>query len=302
MEQSGHATKSNDVTITGGDSSELRAPNPWIALLGSLALPPVGHVYSGAARRGIVIAVLGLVARALALFSILAVPGRPSLLFYAAVVIATYAWTGLDAFAIAKAQRLSFTPRSYQRGRTYAVTALVAIVAGMLLASGMRNFLQAFRQPSPSMRPTLEVGDYFFIDKAGYAGREPARGDIVAYRWPQDPSKEFVKRVIGLPGDSIEVRAKRVFIDGAAIDEPYAIHTDGEMRPGGLDPRDNFGPYEVPASMYFVLGDDRDNSNDSRYSGPVQRRAIRGRAFLVYWSWDPARSAVRWDRIGLRPR
>jgi len=159
---------------------------------------------------------------------------------------------------------------------------------------------QATQVPTPSMVPTIFVGDHFFLDKIAFPGNFPEvvrgwlprrqieRGDIIAFRPPPRAgmTTPFVKRVIGIPGDTIEVRNKVVFLNGGIVDEPYKIHTAASN--GGVGIGDNYGPVTVPPDQFFVMGDNRDNSNDSRFWGFVDRESIIGKPLFVYWSYASA--------------
>lgn len=163
---------------------------------------------------------------------------------------------------------------------------------------------QATQVPTESMKPTILVGDHFFLDKLAFPANYPAvlrpflprrsvsRGDIVAFKSPTDGNIPFVKRVIGLPGDTIEVRNKDLYINGTKMEEPYKIHVDSTTyspdawTPEELKIRDNYGPVTVPADSFFVMGDNRDNSNDSRYWGFVTREELIGKPLFVYWSYE----------------
>ena len=128
----------------------------------------------------------------------------------------------------------------------------------------------------------------------------PDRGDIIVFMFPEDETKDFIKRVIGLPGDRVEVRDKNVYINGQPLSEPYTQHVDPAVLPHQVQPRDNLGPLTVPSDSYFVMGDNRDQSLDSRFWGYVKREKIKGKAFLIYWSWDSRGDLahmVRWERI-----
>ena len=154
---------------------------------------------------------------------------------------------------------------------------------------------QATVVPSESMQPTVLVGDHFFIDKVGFRANVPdslqpyiparpvERGDIVALWSPEEPGLRLIKRVVGLPGETVEGRGQTVYIDGVALDEPYTRHT--HPLPGH---RDDFGPVRVAPDHYFLMGDNRDNSNDSRFWGTAPSEALIGRALFVYWSYDTA--------------
>ena len=177
-----------------------------------------------------------------------------------------------------------------------------ALLIAVIFVNFARIFVfQAFKIPTGSMVDNLLIGDHIVVNKFLYGPpggfgrlmpfREIQRTDVVVFRYPLDPRTDFVKRVIGLPGDSIEIRDKQVLVNGTRLDEQYVIHLDRETyprRPSLPEPfrsRDQFGPYTVPAGHYFVMGDNRDSSNDSRYWGPVKRELIKGRAFMVYWSF-----------------
>jgi signal peptidase I len=185
-----------------------------------------------------------------------------------------------------------------------------AIVTALILALVIRAYIiQAFKIPSGSMIPTLLVGDHILVNKFLYGTkipfsdkkilvlREPEKGDVIVFKYPENPKKDFIKRVVATEGDVIEERNKVVYVNGKAIAEPYARHFDRTFRSGGMDPRDNFGPLVVPEDKLFVMGDNRDQSYDSRYWGFVDLKAIRGKALLIYWSWDPD-NWLRFNRIG----
>jgi len=180
--------------------------------------------------------------------------------------------------------------------REYYEALLIAIV----FINFARIFaFQAFKIPSGSMEDNLLTGDHIFVNKFIYGPkdpmvsgllplREPRRGDIIVFRWPDDPKTDFVKRVVGLPGETVTIREKRVFIDGREIAEPYVVFRTGEtLRANHPDAnRDHFGPFKVPPGEYFMMGDNRDRSHDSRFWGTVPRAMMKGRAFMVYWSFD----------------
>jgi signal peptidase I len=153
---------------------------------------------------------------------------------------------------------------------------------------------QATVVPSESMSPTILVGDHFFLDKVAFPANYPKavqrylpartiqRGEIVALWSPENPNIRLVKRVIGLPGETLEVRHRDVYINGRKLDEPYVVHSDSEE----LDRRDNFGPVRIPLDHFFMMGDNRDNSNDSRFWGFAPRENLIGKPLFVYWSYD----------------
>lgn len=148
------------------------------------------------------------------------------------------------------------------------------------------------------MEDTIYRGDYILINKGVYWLRAPKRDDIIVFDYPQDARKVFIKRIIGTPGDVVECRDKEIFINGKVYLGSCVVHKDGDIIPREQNPRDSFGPVTVPYGAYFVMGDNRDHSWDSRFWGVVKKERIKGKAFIKYWSWDAANSRVRWDRIG----
>ena len=189
-----------------------------------------------------------------------------------------------------------------------------ALIVAAILALIIRTFvIQAFKIPSGSMEDTLLIGDHLlvnkfiygtelpFIDEPVFEIREPERGDIIVFEFPEDRDKsyfqrrDFIKRIVGLPGDVVEIRNKNVFINGERIRTPEAVYKDGNLSSG---PRDNMPPIKVPNESYFVMGDNRDRSYDSRFWGFVDRSAIKGLAFIKYWSWNSEEFMPRWSRIG----
>ena len=189
-----------------------------------------------------------------------------------------------------------------------------ALIVAAILARIIRTFVvQAFKIPSGSMEDTLLIGDHLLVNKFIYgtqlpfsddpvlAIRQPDRGDIIVFEFPEDKDKsyfkrrDFIKRVVGLPGDTIEIRNKNVFVNGERYITPEAVYKDGNLTAG---PRDNMPPVTVPDDSYFVMGDNRDRSYDSRFWRFVDRSAIKGLAFIKYWSWDSEKFMPRWGRIG----
>lgn len=183
--------------------------------------------------------------------------------------------------------------------REYTEAAAIAV----LLALFIRTFVvQAFKIPSGSMEPTLLVGDHILVNKFIYGIKlpwirkeiipvsDPDRGDVVVFIYPVDPSKDFIKRVIGVPGDTVEIIDEKLYINGKRYRDEHGAYTPrtrGSDNPGS---KYNFGPVTVPDGHYFVMGDNRDHSYDSRFWGFVPESSIKGEAFMIYWSWP------HWDR------
>ena len=215
-----------------------------------------------------------------------------------------------------------------------------SIVIAVILALFVRTFvLQAFKIPTGSMENNLLIGDHLLVNKFTFAPTaarveramlptgEIRRGDILVFKYPVEPERDFIKRVIGLPGETLELRQKRIYINGKPLDEPYVHFLDAPQRTSELaevtssDVRENYGPVTVPPDQYFMMGDNRDNSADSRYWGFMPRDYVKGKALLIYWSYESERedyedesagatikglasvfmhffTKTRWDRVG----
>lgn len=209
--------------------------------------------------------------------------------------------------------------------REYAEALVIAVVLALTIRV---FFVQAFKIPSGSMIPTLLIGDHILVSKLAYGFQlpkdcefqvsfppvtcysstmltrfdSPQRGDIIVFRYPEDENKDFIKRVVGIPGDTVAVKNKKVLVNGEVLeDKEFTQRVDPGIIDGRINPRDNFGPVTVPPDSYFVMGDNRDQSLDSRFWGFVKMDKIKGRAFLVYWSWNGHgtwTNWIRWERIG----
>jgi len=188
--------------------------------------------------------------------------------------------------------------------REYAEALFVALALALFIRT---FFVQAFKIPSGSMLETLQIGDHLLVNKLLYGLRipvygtrlgtffKPEHGDVIVFVYPEDREKDFIKRVIGIPGDEIQIRNKKLLRNGQPVgEEPYARYSE----PAEPGPRDNFGPVTVPEGHVFVMGDNRDHSFDSRFWGFVPYEDIKGKAFIIYWSWDGDDTWVRWSRIG----
>ncbi len=189
---------------------------------------------------------------------------------------------------------------------------LQAILIALVLALVIRTFVvQAFKIPSGSMIHTLLIGDHILVNKFIYGvrdpinrniwipGERPRRGDVVVFIFPLNRKLDFIKRVIAVGGDTVQIINKKVYVNGRLyVDPPGVEHTDPHILPASSGPRDNMGPVTVPKGEVFVMGDNRDQSYDSRFWGFVPLRNVEGKAFIVYWSWDSERFRPRLGRIG----
>ena len=186
-----------------------------------------------------------------------------------------------------------------------------AIIVALALALFIRTFVvQAFKIPSGSMEPTLQIGDHILVNKFIYGVKipfttiqlfpleNPQRGDVLVFIYPLDPSKDFIKRVVAVEGDTVKMVSKKLYINGIEVPDSHAVYTEESPLSGEVQKRDNFGPVTVPKGALFVLGDNRDRSLDSRFWGFVPLEEVRGKAFIIYWSWDSQGTTVRWGRLG----
>ncbi len=186
-----------------------------------------------------------------------------------------------------------------------------AIIVAIILALFIRTFVvQAFKIPSGSMKDTLLIGDHIlvnkfiygvkipFMDKTIIPFKNPGHDDIVVFKFPLDPEKDFIKRVVGVAGDVVECHDKKVYVNGKLQNHDFVRHKDPNIIPEILSKRDTFGPVTIPPDSIFVMGDNRDNSHDGRFWGFVNLKAVKGKAFIIYWSWDKGNFGVRWRRIG----
>ncbi len=288
-----------EVTSPEG-ASTIERRRPWLAAIANLAVAPVGHVYAGAPLRGVLLYLASGTLVAGAYLASIRVSSAAALVALLLVIAAGYFALVVDGLIVARRAN-PYRLRSYNRWYVYVSLAIVLASAQELARPMLRSAVQAFKIPSRSMIPTLLIGDHVLADMRAYHDRPPDRGEMIVFDYPVDPAKVFMKRVIGLPGETIEIRDKAVFIDGSPLDEPYVAHVEG-ANPSTLSPRDNFGPLEIPTGSYFVMGDNRDRSYDSRFWGPVAGAAIHGRIHVIYWSWSSDDTSVRWDRIGHRVR
>ena len=161
-----------------------------------------------------------------------------------------------------------------------------SIVVAFVIAMIIRAFcLQAYKIPSGSMLTTLLIGDHILVNKLAYRFNDPKNGDVIVFEYPMDPSKDFIKRVVGIPGDKIKIFRKKVYKDGIELEESYVRLMPGPIFYSIGNPKNNMEEFIVPEGYYFVMGDNRNSSFDSRYWGFVNEKMIKGRAFIIYWSW-----------------
>lgn len=282
-------------------------PKRWIAGLLSFLAPGAGQIYSGQPRRGIWLFALTLLSAVAARASQVMLATAPlNILLPEALAWLWHLYVMVDAVILAKRQGTTYPPSRYNRWPVYigAIAGIWLITAGVNYAVVL-NMTRNMRVPSEGMEDSIRAGDELIVNLCSYGipnpithkrmtpSGEPRRGEVIIFASPVDRKIITVKRVIGLPGDQVAIRQNQVFINDQLYNEPY-------VKPAGpgLSSGDEFGPLAVPRGSYFVLGDNRPKSADSRHWGFVRLDEIMGRAVRVYWSIDPKSSLVRWDRIG----
>ncbi|HNS15895.1 MAG TPA: signal peptidase I [Syntrophorhabdaceae bacterium] len=206
-------------------------------------------------------------------------------------------------------------PVEIQKEKSKTREYIESLIIAAIIAFFVRSFfIQAFKIPSSSMEPTLLIGDHLLVNRLSYVVKvpftdivifeldKPDRGDVVVFRYPVDRSKDFIKRVIAKEGDTVEIRDKIIYVNGKKLNDPWGFRSHEPPIPGFLSPKDNLQPLKVPKDSYFVMGDNRDRSLDSRFWGFVKKEDLVGKAFILYFSWDGNSDNplhyVRWLRIG----
>ncbi len=263
-----------------------------IAFLLSVSVPGLGQLYNGNILRGallcggywaIFMASTGLT-RLIYSF--------PSLICLTAVLFITPILIAADA-AIGAARLKAIQLKWYNKWYLYVGVLLfgcyaLAPAAGRIIKDHLVG-VWTFKMPASSMEPFLKPGDHFVAKLERFGDRLQSRGDVIIFPYPDDKSKDFVKRVIGLPGERLEIKDKVVLINGQRIEDPWGFVFSKVTFPGQMNPRDNFGPITIPQGAVFVMGDNRDYSHDSRFWGVVEIKNITARALFIYWSGDKSR-------------
>jgi len=263
---------------------------PVIAAALSLVAPGLGQLYNGQILKGIIFLLAFLL-----IPTILFLVGLPSqFLGLAAIFIIVFCiWVFIIAEAFVAAKRKKeVVLRAYNKWYLYLLIILLVNGTYFIPRDSTANFtskvlgFRVYKIPAGSMEPTLLVGDYLVTNSKYFKKAEPQRGDLAILQNPKDPSKDFIKRVIALEGEKIEVKNKQVYINDEVLPESYAVHNDVNS---DMAIRDNFGPEVVPPNHCFVLGDNRDNSMDSRWWGSIPLGNIKGKPLYIYWAKDKSR-------------
>jgi len=284
---------------------------PWLAGLLSGILPGLGQLYNGQVKKALLLGLLTSVFM-IVTAGLMYGPFPPLyiLLLVPFLTLSIYVVSIGDAMRVARRLGEGYELRPFNKWYVYLGFVVFSIIVYAYVDEPVKEHirqqhLQAFKIPAGSMMPTLLIGDHILVEKSAYKnGTTPQRGDIIVFEFPEDKTKDFIKRVIGLPGDTIEVQTKIVYVNGTPLDDTaYTQRIDLGIIDGTINPRDNFGPVTVPTNSYFVLGDNRDQSLDSRFWGFVDVSKIKGKGTIIYWSWSGSgnwNEWIRWDRIGRR--
>lgn len=291
-------------------ATEPRYPKPrrpWLAGILSLFFGPLGQVYVGRLRRSLILWLVGGCLLPTLAFCAVSLPiGRFGFALLCLCAPAFPLYLAVDAFLLAIRKRHAL-PKGYQRWWVYVLFVIAFCLGNAAVVSFNRAFVaEAFVVPTRSMSPTIQPGDRILADKLWYSRNDIHRGDVVVYRSEGPGSPLFVHRVAGLPGDTVEIKNKHVFINGVAWDDPHAV-VNASLPLFG----DNHGPVKVPSDRCFLLGDNRRMSKDSRILGPIPLSDICGIARWIYWSRertfpnpddtrDYVLGPIQWERMGLR--
>ena len=305
----------------------VRRRKPWVGVVLSLITPGLGHLYAGAPRAALLVFILCDAVIALATAAGVLVPWPPfNILLMVAGYVAAVFGAAYSAYRFACRAPEDYRLRRYNRWFVYVALVLVAAYGIAPVTTGLqrRYIAQAFRMPSRSMEPTILTGDFLFVHRFRGASEALRRREIVVHESVTEPGVPVVKRIVGLPGDTLQMIRHTLVVNGLQQGEPFTQHIDslndvsdslmlwgqrfllGSADSGPYHPSlDNWGPIVVPSDAVFVLGDNRDNSYDSRYWGFLPRRQVIGTPARIYFSFDPNSAgplpwvtAIRWSRIG----
>jgi len=247
----------------------------------SLATPGLGQVYNGQFKKGVSYLVGFALVYIVSSFLLVKFYG---LILYLIILIGFFIFIVIDAVRGAKRMK-EIELKPFNKWYIYLIIFLMSNVAVIpLLGSAIRNnIIQAYKIPSSAMEPTLLVGDCLITDRRIYRSQKPQTGDIIIFEFPKDPSKDFIKRVIGMEGEKVEIIENKIYINEKLLDDPWGHFTKG------YHPLDTFGPVIVPKDSLFVLGDNRNNSEDSRYWGFLDIKRVKGKALYLYWAKNKSR-------------
>jgi signal peptidase I len=267
----------------------LKKRKPILAFLLSLVSPGLGQIYNGQLGKGLLYLVGFFLTYIILSFLLLKFYG---MICYLIIMIGFFVFIVLDALRGALKLK-AIALKSYNKWYIYLVIFLLTgmVIQPLLSWTIKNNVARAYKTPSSTMKPALVPGDHFIANMRIYKSGKPKRGDIIIFEYPKDPSKDFIKRVIGLEGEKVEIINNKVYINEKLLEDPWGYFEDdgmGKSLPG----LERFGPVVVPKDSLFVLGDNRNNSQDSRFFSFVNIRKVKGKALYIYWAKDKSRIAM----------
>jgi len=267
----------------------LKKRKPILAFLFSLVTPGLGQIYNGQFKKGVSYLVGFLLVYILFSFLLLKFYG---MICYLIIMVGLFLFISLDAL-LGAIKSKTIVLKSYNRWYIYLIIFLLnSVVIRPLLGWTIKNNVaRAYKIPSITMKPALLAGDHLIANMRIYKSGKPKRGDVIIFEYSEDPSKDFIKRVVGLESEKVEIINDKVYIKGKLLDDPWGYYeSSGQVK--DLKELENFGPVVVPENSLFVLGDNRNNSQDSRFWGFVDIRKVKGKALYLYWAKDKSRIAM----------
>lgn len=275
-----------------------RFKKPWLAGLLSFLYLGLGQFYCGRPKRGILLAAV-FFSFQIPLWLLFFIPlAKVNFVLPSAVFCFFYYFVIHDAVKLARKVNLSQETQPFSKWYFYVLFIGISYFAQVNLSATTKgSFVQAFKIPTESMAPSFVIGDRIVVEKWFSEREGVSRGDVIVFPYPGDETRAFIKRVVGLPGEKLEIKKQQVFINGQAIDESYAFHSE-PARDERVCPRDDLDQIVIPEGFLFVMGDNRERSKDSRYFGLIEVSKVMGKAKMFYWSYDKKESQVRWNRIG----
>jgi len=293
----GEIRTQNEEIFSDPDFSLPRKRRPFVAGVLTILVIGLGHVYNGEFSQGIVYYIGSLGISLLAAFLMLILPYPANFLVFFSLGFIYFFYVFWQGWKEAKIKDDHYQLKSYNKVYVYAALVFFSwyIINPLFSHVIKNNIVHAYRVVATSMSPTIFDGDHILVDELVYKFSCPHRGDVVVFKYPKNETQFFIKRVIGLPGETILIHQKECYINGKEVHEDYVVH--GSHHGFDYPELDNFGPFKVPDNFFFVMGDNRDWSMDSRSFGPVQKDKIIGKAFMIYWSGSIDQQ-IFWDRVG----
>ena len=272
----------------------------WLSAFLTLLTMGVGHIYNGKIKRGIVIIAIHYIILLLAYFLLYYSPSLTSLAIIAFTLLTFFLYCLLDVLRIARKNSKQYQMQKYNKWYVYLSIAVIFVIFPKPLSRSYikENVAKTFNIPAASMKPTLMVGDMVLAKTDPGSKSDIHKGELVIFNYPNDPNRIFIKRVIATEGDTLSIVNKKVLVNNIELPEPYLPHKVSGISENFSNPIDNLDSIFIPKGSLFVLGDNRDNSFDSRHWGFVKKSDIIGKAAYLIWSWDYETSGIRWNRIG----